>query len=352
MTLVDEFLRTKPLYDRCAAKVNSLLGELLADAGIKVHHSGFRVKSVESLQGKISRKLNKYNSLRDVTDLIGLRVITYYDDEVDAVASLIEKEFSVDELNSIDKRKAHGPDRFGYMSLHYIASLGAGRCAFPEYRDFSGMKFEIQVRTLLQHAWAEIEHDLGYKSDKEIPFEFRRKFSRVASFLEEADDAFVRIRNGIESYSIESESKIASEDLLIDKITFEIFCRSSKVLRDTDEAVAMAFRSRLNESCATDFIVEFLYYADLKSTALIESALQINAEKVASLARDIQAIYDANGMQVWSEVPLGISLGVLCYLLIYQQGGEEAVLDWTGRFAERFEGETGRLLHAIKKYAP
>lgn len=347
MTLVDEFLRKKPLYDRCAAKVNSLLGELLVGAGIKVHHSGFRVKSVESLQGKINRKLNKYSALGDITDLVGLRVITYYDDEVDAVASLIEKEFLVDGLNSIDKRKAHEPDRFGYMSLHYIASLGVGRCAFPEYRDFAGLKFEIQVRTLLQHAWAEIEHDLGYKSDKEIPFEFRRKFSRVASFLEEADEAFVRIRDGMEIYSLDSERKINVEDLLIDKITLGIFCKNSKILRMADEIVAEAYRCRLSDKLIPNSIIDFLHFADLKSTGAIEQALQENFAKIKKLAEIFQEIDDNKGYPNALEVSIGASLYVLCYVVVYGSGGKEALSEWLSRFTEEQDGEDSNIIYAV-----
>lgn len=351
MTLIDEFLSKKAIYDKCAAKVNSLLGELLSGAGIKVHQSSFRVKTADSLESKIKRKGYKYIALSEITDLVGLRVITYYDDDVDLVASLIEKEFVVDEVNSIDKRKAHDPDRFGYMSLHYIASLSGGRCGFPEYRDFSGMKFEIQVRTLLQHAWAEIEHDLGYKSDREIPAEFRRRFSRVSSFLEEADESFVRIRNGIGDYLIESEKKIKipNEDLLIDKITIGLLCKNSEMVKMADALVAKKYRAELDENEVVPVALEFLEQCKIQSIVKLEGLLEGNVDRVAMLAEYFQNLDDSHGYGNSIKVSRGISLFLLCYILSYQSGGEDAVLNWLQRSSEEYEGEFQDMLDAVKK---
>ena len=98
-----------------------------------------------------------------MTDITGVRVITYFADQVDEIAKVMEGEFNIDIKNSIDKRDILDPDRFGYLSLHYvIVSLSSARCALAEYRSFSELKAEVQVRSILQHAWAEIEHDLGY----------------------------------------------------------------------------------------------------------------------------------------------------------------------------------------------
>jgi putative GTP pyrophosphokinase len=80
------------------------------------------------------------------------------------VAELIEREFVIDRDNTVDKRKQLDPDRFGYLSLHHIVQLGPTRSQLVEYSSFGGIKAEIQTRSILQHSWAEVEHDLGYKS--------------------------------------------------------------------------------------------------------------------------------------------------------------------------------------------
>ena len=84
-------------------------------------------------------------------------------------------------------------DRFGYQSIHYLVRLAAARARLPEYRRFAAHTVEVQVRTILQHAWAEIEHDIQYKSSTTIPTEIRRRFIALAGMLEIGDREFQAI---------------------------------------------------------------------------------------------------------------------------------------------------------------
>ncbi|TMR94372.1 GTP pyrophosphokinase [Nonomuraea basaltis] len=111
----------------------------------------------------------------------------------------------------MDKRKALDPDRFGYLSLHYVASLDTRRAELAEYKRFANNGFEIQIRSILQHAWAEIEHDLGYKSRLGVPSTTRRRFSRLAGLLELADAEFVSIRDELRLYEKRVESDLANQ---------------------------------------------------------------------------------------------------------------------------------------------
>ena len=78
-------------------------------------------------------------------------------------------------------------ERFGYQSVHYIVSLTENRTTLTEYRRYKDLVAEIQVRTVLQHAWAEIEHDIQYKSIETIPAPYRRRFLALAGLFELAD---------------------------------------------------------------------------------------------------------------------------------------------------------------------
>ena len=155
-----------------------------------------------SLRGKLELKGAKYHTLSDITDIVGLRVITFYIDDVDKVASMVERLFNVDWENSVDKRKIHEIDSFGYMSLHYV-------CAIPD----STYRFEIQIRTVLQHAWANMSHDTGYKSGVEIPKRYMREMSRLAGMLELVDDEFSKIRTELSDYRRSVKALVASGNL-------------------------------------------------------------------------------------------------------------------------------------------
>ena len=100
--------------------VFELISQTLKQQGIELNSIEHRIKTVESLAGKLERKGEKYHQLSDITDLIGLRIVTFYTDDVDKVAAIISQLFDIDWANSVDKRKLHDLNSFGYNSLHYI----------------------------------------------------------------------------------------------------------------------------------------------------------------------------------------------------------------------------------------
>lgn len=220
--IIDQYQERHNIYQNFAAEVEHQLKRILSEENISYNAITYRLKDEESLRGKIDRKNDKYSCLEDLTDIAGVRVITYYSDDVDRVADIVEREFCVDRENSIDKREALEPDRFGYCSVHYVVGMSQERLKLREYQSFEGLKCEIQIRSVLQHAWAEIEHDLGYKNPVALPKQIRRNFSRLAGLLEIADKEFEEIRKFLSSYekeateTLESESK--DEDVEIDAI--------------------------------------------------------------------------------------------------------------------------------------
>ena len=213
--ILDEYQENLPRFREVEQEAKEKLKKTLSDAGLIVASIESRVKAYDSLAGKLELKGQKYKSLSDITDILGMRVITFYIDDVDKVASAVERLFTIDWDNSVDKRKIHEIDSFGYLSLHYICSVPG----FP-YR------FEIQMRTLLQHAWANMDHDTGYKSGVEIPKRYMRNMSRLAGMLELVDDEFSKIRIELTDYRRRVQSLVRSgnlDEVPIDGDTFRSY---------------------------------------------------------------------------------------------------------------------------------
>ena len=214
--IMEEYRKKRPMFLEAECTIRQRLQECLAEAGIVVAAIESRVKAEDSLAGKLELKGSKYKSLSDITDILGLRVITFYFDDVDIVASAVERLFEVDWENSVDKRRLHDVDSFGYQSLHYI-------CQMPEHPSY---RFEIQMRTLLQHAWSNMNHDTGYKSGVEIPREYIRNLNRLAGMLELVDEQFSRIRSELTDYRRRMQALVASgnlDDAPLDGDTFRSY---------------------------------------------------------------------------------------------------------------------------------
>ena len=213
--ILQEYEDNLPRFREVEAQVRDTLRRTLQDAGLAVAAIESRVKGYDSLAGKLELKGHKYKSLANLTDILGLRVITFYIDDVDKVASAVERLFTIDWENSVDKRKIHEIDSFGYLSLHYI-------CSIPDFP----YRFEIQMRTLLQHAWANMDHDTGYKSGVEIPKRYMRNMSRLAGMLELVDDEFSKIRIELTDYRRRVQALVRSgnlDEVPIDSDTFRSY---------------------------------------------------------------------------------------------------------------------------------
>ncbi|WP_211249737.1 GTP pyrophosphokinase [Xylanibacter brevis] len=200
--LMQQYRERRPSLELLAKEAYEVLSSALREQGIYVTAIEYRVKAENSLAGKLELKGAKYKSIDDITDLVGMRVITFYTDDVDKVAAIAKSVFDIDWKESVDKRKLHQLDSFGYNSLHYICRMKSG-----------GPRFELQMRTGLQHVWSTIEHDIRYKGDVKIPREYARQFSRLAGMLELIDDEFSRLRMVLTDYRRQIRSLVKDGQL-------------------------------------------------------------------------------------------------------------------------------------------
>ena len=242
------------------------------------------------------------------------------------MAKLIEKEFDVDKERSVDKRELLDPDRFGYLSLHYVVKLPAARLRLTEYKRFKDCCAEIQVRSILQHAWAEIEHDLGYKGKQAVPREIRRRFSRLAGLLEMADAEFVQIRNGLLEYEQTVSERIEETpaSVLIDKASMHSFVKSSSIIHEIDGKIATAAKSRL-VPVDVGFInrrVNQLLHLGFETIAEVDSSLRKFAEII------VRFVADWITPEKFETISTGICLFYLCYVVLASRKSVDAAYDY------------------------
>ena len=318
---------THAIFHDFTDKLQKLIHEFLQKHKIdaRIDH---RTKSIESSLVKIQRKGYR-NPLKELTDLVGIRIIAYYKEDVDRIGEIIIREFDVDWENSIDKAQTLEPDRFGYLSVHYVVSLSSPRKELTEWEAFANIKAEIQVRTILQHAWAAIDHKLTYKAVEEAPKKLRRRLFRLSALLELADDEFSNLSKLFEEveehYSqelkkgkLDIELDLTSLDVYLNftkqhlkwmKIAEEVGYESPEDMLDTSELCEIYFNQLKSDKRK---LLKILYLTGIKTVLELDEILKdANKWGKVILAR-IETLYSHEGPEILFASPYDvISLLVL-----------------------------------------
>lgn len=158
---------------------------------------GCRIKAETSFLNK-SLKLNDDNSLKykvpfgEIQDLIGARVVVYYKMDVESASAIVEKFFQRVEHNDIIPDNV---SKFGYEGRHFICSIPSAIYSNHRQNTLIPDFFELQIKTLYQHAWSQAEHGLGYKTDKQLTYDEERKLAFIAAQSWGADTMLVDLVN-------------------------------------------------------------------------------------------------------------------------------------------------------------
>ncbi len=196
---VREYAELQPELQLVADEYLQLTTSILDDAGINYLSVTGRAKSVASFASKAARTIDGRpvftEPLREITDQIGVRVITYVHSDVQAVVDLLSDQVTVHDDRDLGRETA-SEGRFGYASRHLLVGLSDDQATQPGHERLRGRLAQVQIRTVLQHAWAEFEHDIRYKGTipHEHVSEFDRRFTLAAGLLELADREFSMIR--------------------------------------------------------------------------------------------------------------------------------------------------------------
>ncbi|MDZ8033525.1 hypothetical protein [Nostoc sp. DedSLP04] len=353
--ILNEYDNSLKILDKLETKVKELLKDLLEPNKANIHTISSRIKSKDSLSKKIERK-NKYSYLRDITDIVGFRVITLYSDTVDEVAKVVESEFKIDEQNSIDKRKVLEPNRFGYLSLHYVAYLSDIRGQLTENSSVSDFRFEIQIRSILQHTWAEIEHDLGYKSKNSPPQPIQRRFYRLAGLLEVADEEFKHLRNSIEDYKSQVEDSINQNNLnnvRIDIESIKEFIQREPLVKQISKAISTKINVPLYENQGVESdIIERLFFSGFSTLEEIKRDLEKYRNQIIEFA--VLWISGSNKNN-FGFITCEVAFIYLCYIKLALIGNALDIIDRLKLFPlnigteEQFKQLADRILKTYKE---
>ena len=224
---VPRFREIRGWYETYGAFLTDVFSEACSQLGMIAIVTA-RAKGVASFAEKILRKRKHYTDPNDplppdpvvrLTDLCGGRVILETSEQVETVCRFIKRAFDIDEANSEDVSQRLKPTEFGYRSVHYIVTVnpaklkaahihvhipGCVRGFGPKVIGPSAanrpLKAEIQVRTLLEHAWSDLGHDMTYKTELKVPDRIHRRFATVAAVLEGADRELGRLVGTFNTY--------------------------------------------------------------------------------------------------------------------------------------------------------
>ena len=206
---------SKALDDACAALTGLVAGVVTRAGGIDIAKVEGRVKEADECIRKFVRKyrpaLEESNTAYEIqpwiSDLIGIRVVCLYEDELEKVAQIVRAHFAViditDKVAAVESTEAS----FGYKGLHLDLRLSAAERDLPEHAAYAHQAFELQIRTIIQDSWSVLDHRIKYK--KSIPGQLKRRINVLSALFELADREFRQIRDATAAELLQAPDETA-----------------------------------------------------------------------------------------------------------------------------------------------
>ena len=203
------------LEDACAALTARVAAVVTQAGGVDITKVEGRVKDVDECVRKFVRKyrpaLEESNTPYDIetyiTDLIGVRVVCLYEDELEKIAQIVRAHFAVidvtDKVSAVESTEAS----FGYKGLHLDLRLSVAERDLPEHAAYAKWPFELQVRTIIQDSWSVLDHKIKYK--KSIPGQLKRRINVLSALFELADREFRQIRDATAAELLQAPDETA-----------------------------------------------------------------------------------------------------------------------------------------------
>ncbi len=189
-----EYRRLRPQYaqalEECQIRLRAELAAIGLDPTVK-----WRVKSFDSCFSKLVRRVREAGPMQqfmELTDLLGIRLVCPFLEDIGRIERELRERYDVLEVER--KGSKYAFHEFGYDSTHYLVRVPreiSESCGLA-----ADLTCELQLRTILQDAWAEVEHELIYKADfSPLDDPLRRKLAALNANLSLSDTIFQEIRD-------------------------------------------------------------------------------------------------------------------------------------------------------------
>lgn len=318
--------KTLPLHERLAAAASSLLESILRKNSVEYLGVTSRTKSLDGALEKIRRK--QYARPKEqLTDLSGIRIVTFLETQAMQIAEIVKELFEVDHANSHDRSADLGEDKIGYRSTHFVCTLGKTREALPEYEGVGSLKFEIQIRTVLQHAWAELAHDRSFKFGQSLPTKIQRKLNLYSGLLEIVDGSFDEIAREIHEYKKGLEGQTISQISAVELNSISLERFTSEVAKELHVRIEENADSKLLDE-AKEYGLKNIGDVEALATQDFKKQFKKHVKKTTTygLLRDLMMFNDMNAYFRLGKKFGGIDRGTLALLATKYR--HEEIHDW------------------------
>lgn len=272
-------------FERLRTSVLTQIGELLESndltLGVPIES---RVKTWASIEEKLDRKSIKLNDIRDLQDLVGIRIILLFRSDLEATTRAISETFEV--ISSEDAGERLGDSRFGYQSQHLIVKVPSAWLQVPTFSSLDDLHVELQIRTLAQHIWAAASHKLQYKNEESVPPPIRRAINRASALLETIDLEFERVLDERRKY-VTSEPELTKPNapLNVDSLVLVL----SEVLPPQNKQIDEDYADLLSDLTALGVF----------TAQQLRNVLELRLEAV--LSDDAQAVKQSRQDPSWAD---------------------------------------------------
>ena len=195
------------------------------------------------------------------------------------------------------------------------------RSELAEYREFAEMRCEIQIRSILQHAWAEIEHDLGYKAGSQVPAPIRRRFSRLAGLLEIGDSEFAQIRDDLAAYAarVAEEIRQRPASVGLDDVSMRSFVENDPESNQIDSEIATYVGAALDAESSFGWLAEAMQYVGIQTIEELRAALK---DRKGFILKQYKMRVPPGS---YLSLSLGIGIFHLFQILLAERGDQKAM---------------------------